>query len=130
MTFNDWTLVVYLSTWGVLVVWELITLFRRWRCPGTGQKTISAVLRDQGWRMSSVVFSSTSMPAHWWLNADAWGPEWLGGLFWFITAALLGWNLYEWKRPAPRRWWHSPVLWLAAGALAGRFLFPQAEVAP
>jgi hypothetical protein len=128
MTFNDYTLIVYLSTWVILILWELVTLYRRWRNPGTGIKTISMALRDQGWRMSSVVFSAVAQPAHWWWNAAAWGPDWLGLLFWGITATLLGWNVYEWKYPAPRRWWHDPRIWLVAGVLAGRFLFPQKTV--
>jgi hypothetical protein len=125
VSFNDATLIVYLSTWGILIAWEIVTLVRRWKYPGTGQKTISMVLRDNGHRLPVVVFSSTGMPAHWWWNAEAWGPAWLGLTYWIITVLLLAWGIWEWPRNAPKRWFRSPVLWMVAGALAGRFLFPQ-----
>jgi hypothetical protein len=128
MNFNDATLIVYLCTWAVLVIWEIVTLVRRWRWP-KGQPgmpgTISMVLRDHGHRISCVVFSAVGMPAHWWWNASAWGPSWLGVSYWMITVSLLGWNIWEWKRNPARAWFRDPRLWMILGALAGRFLFPQ-----
>jgi hypothetical protein len=123
------TLWIWLGVWPVLGAWELVLLVLRWR--GRKVRTISMVAKDRGPHLTSIVYAWTAIPAHWWWNAPRWGPDWLAVAFWVIPVALLGWDIWTWREDAaswPRwkRWTRHPLPWMAAGLLAGRFLFPQA----
>jgi hypothetical protein len=123
VTFADWTLVVWLSPWAVLAVWEVVALVRRWR-GAPGSPTISMVAQRYGYRLTSVAYLWCGMATHWWWPAAAWGPAWLAVAFWLVPVGLLAWDVATWPRPTTA-WWRSPLLWGAVGAAAGRLLFPQ-----
>lgn len=123
---NTVTLVVFLAFWPVWLVWEIVILARRAQ-PGDKPKTISMVARDMGWKMNSLVYLWSGLGAHFWWNAAAWAPYLTGALFWVIFLVL---GVADWLFSATdaRPWYRTPVLWMAIGALSGRFLFPQAGV--
>ena len=122
------TLVLFLSPWGIWLVWELWILWQR--RSGHGPETISMVARDFGPRLTVLTYLWGGMAAHWWLPAKAFAPTWAGVLFWAVPVALLVWDLAL-IHSEPKDWpmWlrtvRLPPVWLAVGALAGRFLFPQ-----
>lgn len=127
---NTITLVVFLSVWPFWLAWELVLLWKRSK-DGPSTKTISMVARDFGRKCCSIEYVWAGLSTHFWWTAETYaGP--IGTVaFWVIAAVLVAWDVAVWLAPAAA--WHpfflrarNPLLWLVAGALAGRFLFPQA----
>lgn len=125
---NRATLVVLLSPWAVWLCWEVCLLARR-AGPGPKVKTISMVARDLRYHMTSVVFLTSGMAAHWWVP---WRAATVAGsiFFWVNAALLLAWDVLLRDKP-PETWaaWErlarTPWVWLILGAASGLVLFPQ-----
>lgn len=128
------SLLVVLAIWPVWLVWEIYLLWRR--RPGADDKprTISMVMRDRAWHLSSLVYLWLGLASHYWLPIGA-GSAFGGVAFWLIAVALVTQDALLWRHPVetwPRwlkviRW---PLAWMIIGALCGRFLFPQKGIHP
>lgn len=121
------TLIVLLSLFAILLVWEVVLLILRAR--GSRARTISMVARDYGSRMTFFVYLWSGLASHYWWNTAAWGSTWAGVTFWLIAVALLVTDIREavsTKLNAPQPHWRHPLVWMVTGLLAGHFLFPQA----
>lgn len=138
----DWvSFALVFGIWPLYLLWEGILLLKRkyWDSADDGSppNLISGEAKIRGWQLNSIVYVWSGMASHWWWSAD-WGSTWAGITFWAIAVALLGFDIYVWKRwgapslewPKWLRWARYPALWMAAGILGGRFLFPQAWLLP
>jgi hypothetical protein len=138
-TVDQITLIVWLSMWPVFLIWEIILLLMRGAGWAEMPALISMVAREYGWSLSAVVYVWFGLGAHFWWNASARYPgvwDTITALsFWLICVALLVWDIVLWRSdftawPTALRWARWPVAWMVAGALSGRFLFPQVGRVP
>ena len=136
---NRITLWIFLGFWPVWLVWEIALLIMRGAGVAQLPSLISMVARDRGWSLSSVVYLWFGLGAHFWANTDKVYPGATNTIlsisFWVIAVALLVWDITLWRTDFVMwspvlRWFRWPVAWMIAGALSGRFLFPQAGRAP
>lgn len=120
-------LTLELSPWLVRLAVESVLLWRRRKAPRP--PTISMVLRDARYHLTSHIYLCSGMLTHWfvpWREASVAG----GVAFWLIAVGLFCWDLA--LRGRPTKTWgagllvaRDPPAWLLAGALAGLVLFPQ-----
>lgn len=114
--------------WLVALVVELVLLWQRAR-KGPKPPTISMVLRDVRYHLTSSVYMLSGLLTHWfvpWRHATVVG----GVLFWLIALGLVVWDALLWRHPvetwpAWQRRARFPPMWLILGALSGLVLFPQ-----
>lgn len=140
--FDTITFCVWMGMWPVWLIWEIVLiLLRKWWRPKDGARQlvmlISMVARDRGWQLNSVVYTWFGLGAHFWWNAAAWGPAWMGVCFWAGVVILFVCDIANWNSDVPRadwpkwrRWVRYPLLWMVVGTLAGRILFPQSGPTP
>lgn len=124
MTFDDWTLVVWLSKWAILGVWELLCLILK-------KRTISVIAKTRGgWRISSIVYLDGGLPVHWWVNRDGWASTVGTVVFWLVPVGLLAWDVAWRKRNVPdypkwARYVRWPLVMLVLGGIFAYVFFPQ-----
>lgn len=127
------TLFVFLGPLFIWVPWELVLLVLRAKARREGKplpRLISQVALRVGYKVPSVPFLWSGLGVHYWFNRETYALAWAGVLFW-LTPVLLA--IYvrarAWSEPTTWPRWKRvalhPILWLALGAPAGYFLFPQ-----
>lgn len=130
MSTETTVLLLELSPWLARLLVEVVLLWRR-RPAAVGPKppTISMVLRDKRYYLTSHIYLLSGLLMHWfvpWRHASVVGSV----AFWLIAVAVFVWDLVLRKKPV-REWptWmvvaRDPPMWLLIGALAGFLLFPQ-----
>lgn len=122
---TGWLLVAGVA---LLILLELATLIGR-KVLGVRVKTISMLLRDRRYHLTSVIYVFSGLLTHCfavWRHATVVGSV----AFWLVGVVLLVVNVWSWRRPV-QTWptWaviaSDPPLWLLVGALSGFVLFPQ-----
>ena len=134
MTFNDGTLLFWLSQYPILLVREIWCLWKRSHLkPGeVPPKTISMVLQARSWHLSWAAYLEFGIPVHCWVNwhSPVWSTPVPGIIFWAIPIGLLAWNLAWWNKPKeefprfPKYFLWAPTQ-LVLGAILAYVLFPQ-----
>ncbi len=124
------TLAVLFSPWLIYLVADLVIVKQRTSGAPTRWATVSMVAKKYGSRLTWFAYMWGSMPTHWYWSAGAFAPTWAAVTFWLIPVALLVSDFALWGSYATWPPWlktaRHPLIWVAAGFLAGRFLFPQA----
>lgn len=122
------TLAILLFPWALWLGWEIYLLVRRGQ--GVRVATISMVARDRAVHLCSVIYAWGGMAAHWWWPGANHATVAGSVVFWIALVGFLIQDIVLWRTQA--QWWplwlqwqRKPILILALGFIAGKFLFPQ-----
>jgi hypothetical protein len=124
------TLIIFLAPWAVWLAWEVVLIGLRATQPQK-PKLISGVAKDLAWKLSSLVYVWCGLASHFWWTSPTWATVAGSVAFWLVLLVLLVEDLAlgeltPEQYPRWMYWQRFPPFVMAAGILAGRFLFPQA----